>query len=120
MVETSAMLEVRPEAERDHDAMRRVHEHAFTPSPEQARLLDALRFASDLAPELCLVAEDGGEVVVVGSRVLLPVSASSPGGVRRGGSVRLAAGGVDGYLLPAYTPEPRGRVSYAGAFSLGG
>jgi putative acetyltransferase len=57
------MLEVRAEAEPDYDAIRRVHEEAFAPSSVEADLVDALRSAGDLVPELCLVAEDGGAVV---------------------------------------------------------
>jgi putative acetyltransferase len=55
--------DVRPEAAPDHDAIRRVHELAFAPSPGEARLVDELRKAGDLVPELCLVAVDDGEVV---------------------------------------------------------
>jgi hypothetical protein len=83
-------------------------------------LVDALRFAGDLVPELCLLAEEGGEVVVVGNPGYYPFRLRARGGVRRSGSLRRAAGGVDGHLLPAYTPQPRGRVRYAEAFSLGG
>jgi predicted N-acetyltransferase YhbS len=121
MVETRAMLEVRPEAEPDHDAIRRVHEHAFAPSPEEARLVDAWRFAGDLVLELCLGAEEGGEVVSSGHPGYYPRFGFEPGA---------AFGVVDPvglppeawmvHLLPAYTPEARGRVRYAEAFSLGG
>ena len=57
------MADVRPEAAPDHDAIRRVHELAFAPSPGEARLVDELRAAGDLVPELCLVAVEDGEVV---------------------------------------------------------
>jgi putative acetyltransferase len=57
------MLEVRPEAEPDYDAIRRVHEQAFAPSAVEARLVDALRVGGELVPELCLVAEETREVV---------------------------------------------------------
>ena len=43
--------------------MRDVHERAFAPSGAEADLVDALRAAGDLAPELCLVALDGRLVV---------------------------------------------------------
>jgi putative acetyltransferase len=54
---------VRPEAAPDHDAIRQVHEQAFAPSTVEARLVDALRAAGDMMPELCLVAMEGGAVV---------------------------------------------------------
>jgi putative acetyltransferase len=57
------VADVRPEAAPDHDAIRRVHELAFAPSPAEARLVDELRAAGDLVPDLCLVAVEGGEVV---------------------------------------------------------
>jgi putative acetyltransferase len=56
------VADVRPEAPGDHDAIRRVHELAFAPSTVEPRLVDALRAAGDLVPELCLVAVDGDEV----------------------------------------------------------
>jgi putative acetyltransferase len=61
MVERLAML--RPEATEDHAAVRRLHERAFAPSDEEARLVDALRGMGDLVPELSLVAIEDGEVV---------------------------------------------------------
>ena len=39
------MADVRPEAAPDHDAIRRVHELGFAPSPAEARLVDELRAA---------------------------------------------------------------------------
>jgi putative acetyltransferase len=57
------VADVRPEAAPDHHAIRRVHEQAFAPSRGEARLVDELRAAGDLVPELCLVAVEGGEVV---------------------------------------------------------
>jgi putative acetyltransferase len=57
------VVDVRPETARDHDAIRQVHERAFAPSIVEARLVDALRAARDLVPDLSLVAEEGGEVV---------------------------------------------------------
>jgi putative acetyltransferase len=57
------VAEVRPETAADHDAIRRVHELAFAPSAVEARLVDLLRAAGDLVPELCLVAVEGGRVV---------------------------------------------------------
>jgi putative acetyltransferase len=67
------VADVRPEAERDHDAIRTVHELAFAPSAGEARLVDELRADGDLVPELCLVAVEDGEVVghVAHSRVRL-------------------------------------------------
>jgi len=59
----SPAIDVRPESPQDHDGIRRVHELAFAPSPGEARLVDGLRAAGDLVPELCLVALDEGEVV---------------------------------------------------------
>jgi putative acetyltransferase len=56
-------LDLRPEAAGDHAAIRHVHDRAFAPSRDEARLVDALREAGDLVPELCLVALTGGEVV---------------------------------------------------------
>jgi putative acetyltransferase len=55
--------DVRPEAAPDHPAIRRVHELAFAPSAGEARLVDELRKAGDLVPELCLVAVDVDQVV---------------------------------------------------------
>jgi putative acetyltransferase len=56
------VLTVRPEQPEDHAAIRRVHAAAFG-QPGEAELVDALRAAGDLVPELCLVAERGGELV---------------------------------------------------------
>jgi len=55
-------VRVRQERPEDAAAIRRVHEAAFG-QPAEADLVDALRAAGDLVPELCLVAERGGEVV---------------------------------------------------------
>ena len=55
-------MKVRQERPEDAAAIRRVHEAAFG-QPAEADLVDALRAAGDLLPELCLVAERGGEVV---------------------------------------------------------
>ena len=55
-------MKVRQERPEDAAAIRRVHEAAFG-QPAEADLVDALRAAGDLVPELCLVAERGGEVV---------------------------------------------------------
>ena len=52
----------RAERPEDGPAIRRVHEAAFG-QPAEADLVDALRAAGDLVPELCLVAERGGEVI---------------------------------------------------------
>jgi putative acetyltransferase len=165
--------DVRPEAGADQDAIRHVHERAFAPSIGEAKLVDELRAAGDLVPELCLVAEDGGEAVghIAYSRcrldsghdaLALAPMAVLPARQREGigsmlvrESLDLAAGtgfplvvvlghpeyyprfgfepgaahGVlDPYgvppeawmvcLLPGYTPEARGLVSYAEAFSV--
>ena len=56
------MVTVRTELPSDAAAIRRVHEAAFG-QPAEADLADALRAAGDLVPELCLVAEQGGELV---------------------------------------------------------
>jgi putative acetyltransferase len=53
---------VRPEQSHDHAAIRRVHEAAFG-QPTEADLVDALRAAGDLVPELCVVAESDGAVI---------------------------------------------------------
>jgi putative acetyltransferase len=55
--------EVRPETGADRDAIWHVHERAFAPSIGEAKLVDELRAAGDLVVDLCLVAEDAGEVV---------------------------------------------------------
>ena len=57
------MPDVRPETGADHEAVRHVHERAFAPSVVEASLVDELRAAGDLVPELCLVAEEGGHVL---------------------------------------------------------
>ncbi len=57
------MPDVRPETGADHDAIWHVHERAFAPSMGEAKLVDELRAAGDLVPELCLVADEDGEVV---------------------------------------------------------
>jgi putative acetyltransferase len=52
---------VRPEQREDFDAIRRVHERAFNPSPAEAQLVELLRDDDVHVPELCLVAtgDDG-------------------------------------------------------------
>jgi putative acetyltransferase len=55
--------DVRPETGADQKAIWNVLERAFAPSIGEAKLVDELRAAGDLVPELCLVAEDGGQVV---------------------------------------------------------
>lgn len=49
---------VRSEEPGDAAAVRVVHERAFAPSTEEAEIVDALRAAGDLVPELTLVALD--------------------------------------------------------------
>jgi putative acetyltransferase len=165
--------EVRPETAADHDAIWHVHERAFAPSIAEAKLVEQLRAAGDLVPELCLVAEEDGEVVghIAHSRAGLAsgheVLALAPMAVlpehQRHGigsalvreSLDRAAGTefplvvvlghpeyyprfgfepgaahaiVDPYgvapeawmvhLLPGYTPDARGLVTYAKAFTL--
>jgi putative acetyltransferase len=165
--------DVRPETGADQEAVWHVHERAFAPSIAEAKLVDELRAAGDLVSELCLVAEEGGEVVghVAYSRARLEsgheVLALAPMAVlperQRSGigsalareSLNLAAGtefplvvvlghpeyyprfgfepgAAHGILdpygvppeawmvrpLPAYTPDARGLVTYAEAFSL--
>lgn len=65
-------IEIRTEEAGDRDAVRRVNEAAFDTTTE-ADLVDALRDGGDVVPELCLVAEDEGEVVghICFSRALL-------------------------------------------------
>jgi putative acetyltransferase len=54
---------IRPEAPADVAAIRALHLAAFAPSRAEADILDALRAAGDLVPELSLVAlGDGGSV----------------------------------------------------------
>jgi putative acetyltransferase len=53
---------VRLERPEDSAAIRRVHEAAFA-QPDEADLVDALREAGDLVPELCLVTERDGAVI---------------------------------------------------------
>jgi putative acetyltransferase len=165
--------DVRPETGADHDAIWHVHERAFAPSIAEAKLVEELRAAGDLVPELCLVAEEEGQVVghVAYSRARLAsgheVVALAPMAVlperqrdgigsalvresleraagtdfplvvvlghpeyypRFGFEPGAAHGVLDPYgvppeawmvfLLPAYTPEARGLVTYAEAFSL--
>jgi putative acetyltransferase len=169
------VVDVRPEAAPDHDAVRRVHELAFAPSGDEAKLVDELRAAGDLVPDLCLVAVEDDEVVghIAYSRARLEsgheVLALAPMGVlperqrdgigsalvrasleraaatdfplvvvlghpayypRFGFEPGAASGVLDPYgvpqeawmvhRLPAYTPEARGLVTYAEAFSLVG
>jgi putative acetyltransferase len=54
---------IRPEQPGDHAAIRKLHEIAFAPSAVEAEIVDALRADHDHVPELCLVAEQDGEIV---------------------------------------------------------
>ena len=167
------MPDVRPETGADHEAIWQVHERAFAPSIGEAKLVDELQAAGDLVPDLCLVAEAGGEVVghiaysrcrldsghealalapmavlperqrdgigsalvresldraagtdfplvvVLGHPEYYPRFGFEPGaahGILDPFGVRPEAWMV--HLLPAYTPEARGLVTYAEAFSL--
>jgi putative acetyltransferase len=167
------VVDVRPESGADHDAIRHVHERAFAPSAAEAKLVDELRAAGDLVPELCLVAVEGGEVVghialsraglasghgalalapmavlperqrtgigsalvsesldrAAGTAFPLVVVLGHPAYYPRFGFEPGAAHGIlDPYgappeawmvhRLPAYTPDARGLVAYARAFSL--
>jgi predicted N-acetyltransferase YhbS len=89
------MLELRPGAEPDHDATRRVHEHAFAPNSEEARLVDPLAYYPRFGFQR-------GAASGVVDRFGVPSEAWMV------------------HLLPAYTPEARGCVSHAEALSLGG
>jgi putative acetyltransferase len=60
--EDAPVITVRPERPSDAGAVRHLHQAAFG-QPAEADLVEALRAAGDLVPELCLVAERGGEVV---------------------------------------------------------
>ena len=55
MLDCDAMYAVRPEEPPDYGAIRTLLERAFAPSLEEAELVDALRAAGDLVPELSLV-----------------------------------------------------------------
>ena len=57
------MLELRPEAPDDVDAVRKLHLRAFDPSRQEADLVDELRRRGDSVPELCLVADEEGAVI---------------------------------------------------------
>jgi putative acetyltransferase len=74
-------VETRPERPGDEAAIRAVLEAAFDTAAE-ADLVDALRAGGDLVPELCLVAEAGGEIVgYIGfSRAQLEGTGAEPGG----------------------------------------
>lgn len=167
------MPDVRPETGADQEGIWKVLERAFAPSIGEAKLVDELRAAGDLVPDLCLVAEDDGEVVghIAYSRcgldsghealALAPMAVlpdRQRGGIgsalvresldragttdfplvvvlghpeyypRFGFESGAAHGILDPYgvppeawmvhLLPAYTPEARGLVTYAEAFAL--
>lgn len=69
------MLTIRTEQPGDIDAIRRVHEAAF-PTPDEARLVDALRAMGQLL--ISLVADDGGDVT--GHIAFSPVRVGNEGG----------------------------------------
>lgn len=71
----TGVLQIRSEAPKDADAIRRVNEAAFG-QPAEARLVDALRDAAD--PFISLVAEDAGEIV--GHICFTPVEVERPDG----------------------------------------
>ena len=52
------MLDVRPEAPADFDAIRDLHDRAFAPSDVEAKLVDRLRADGEHLPDLCLVASE--------------------------------------------------------------
>jgi putative acetyltransferase len=80
-------LQVRPETPQDFAAIRRVHRLAFGEHSPEADLVDALRAAEALEPDLCMVALDGEDVIghIAFSRARLdsgaPVLALGPMGV---------------------------------------
>jgi len=57
-------MSIRPEQPTDYDAIRRLHLAAFAPSTVEAQLVDDLRAAGDHVPDLCLVHEQGGHVML--------------------------------------------------------
>jgi predicted N-acetyltransferase YhbS len=97
----SDKVETRPERAGDEPAIRAVLEAAFE-TPAEADLVDALRAGGHLVPELCLVAEAGGEVVgyIAFSRARL-----EEGGVAAGAAAGAgAASGAGGPELLALAP----------------
>jgi putative hydrolase of the HAD superfamily len=85
--DATGAIAIREERPDDHAAIRRVHEAAFG-QPAEADLVDGLRAAGDLVPELSLVAERDGAVIghIAFSRARLDsgdvVLALAPVGVR--------------------------------------
>lgn len=69
-------LTIRPEADHDRDAIRRVHEAAFA-TPAEADLVDELRGTDAWIPGLSLVAADGDDVV---GHLLMSVARLDRGG----------------------------------------
>jgi putative acetyltransferase len=57
------VIEIRKERGEDGGAIRAVHAAAFAPSEIEAALVDDLRAAGDLVPELCFVAVDEGALI---------------------------------------------------------
>lgn len=81
---------IRPEEERDHDAVAQVITSAFARADE-ARLVEALRREPDFIPRLSLVADEGGAVTghllftaapIVGDARVWPALALAPLSVR--------------------------------------
>lgn len=69
-------FEIRREEPGDREAVRRVNEAAFETQAE-ADLVEGLRASGDALPELCLVAEAGGELV---GHLCMSRAALDPGG----------------------------------------
>ena len=98
----ASVTEVRPERAEDRDAIRGVHAAAFAPSEIEAALVDELRDAGDLVPELCLVALRDGDLV--GHVAISRATLDGAGALGLGPIGVLPAtqrSGVGGALLPA-------------------
>ena len=71
-------MNIRPETEADHEAIRTVNDQAFG-EPIEATLVEAIRASDRFVPELSLVAERDGEIV---GHVVLSYVDIEPGAVR--------------------------------------